>query len=71
MNDSQTKTKDMKRFASHRLALAAALAAKYGPTYEPAPDTWDEGGLWRVRATVAFGWTTFPTNVTRWRFREP
>lgn len=27
MNDSQTKTKDMKRFASHRLALAAALAA--------------------------------------------
>ena len=51
--------------------LAAALAAKYGPTYEPAPDTWDEGGLWRVRATVAFGWTTFPTNVTRWRFREP
>ncbi len=50
--------------------LAAALAAKYSPTYAPTPDTWDEGGLWRVRATVAFGWTSFPKDVTRWRFRE-
>jgi hypothetical protein len=51
--------------------LAAALAAKYGPKYAPTLDTWDQGGLWRVRATVAFGWTEFPTNVTRWRFAAP
>jgi nitroimidazol reductase NimA-like FMN-containing flavoprotein (pyridoxamine 5'-phosphate oxidase superfamily) len=48
--------------------LAAALAAKYGPTYEPTPDTWDAGGLWALRPKVAFGWSEFPTNVTRWRF---
>jgi len=48
--------------------LATALAAKYGPTYEPAPDTWDEGGLWVLRPKTAFGWTEFPKNVTRWRF---
>lgn len=48
--------------------LAAALAAKYAPTYEPSPDTWNEGGLWSVRPTAAFGWTQFPANVTRWRW---
>lgn len=48
--------------------LAAALGAKYGPTYVPSPDTWDEGGLWVLRPTVAFGWTEFPKNVTRWRW---
>jgi hypothetical protein len=50
--------------------LAAALGAKYGPTYVPTPDTWDQGGLWRLKPTVAFGWTEFPKNVTRWRFRD-
>ncbi len=50
--------------------LAAALAAKYGPKYAPTADTWDRGGLWRVRATVAFGWTEFPGSVTRWRFDQ-
>jgi nitroimidazol reductase NimA-like FMN-containing flavoprotein (pyridoxamine 5'-phosphate oxidase superfamily) len=48
--------------------LAAALAAKYAPTYEPKPDTWDEGGLWMLKPTVAFAWTEFPKNVTRWRW---
>jgi hypothetical protein len=48
--------------------LAAALAKKYAPTYAPTPDTWDEGGLWALRPKVAFGWSEFPTNVTRWRF---
>jgi hypothetical protein len=50
--------------------LVAALAAKYSPTYTPTPDTWDQGGLWRVRAKVAFGWTSFPGNVTRWQFPD-
>jgi Pyridoxamine 5'-phosphate oxidase len=48
--------------------LAAELAKKYGPTYVPTPDTWDEGGLWSLRPKVAFGWSSFPQNVTRWRF---
>ena len=48
--------------------LAAALGRKYGPTYVPTPDTWDEGGLWVLRPKVAFGWSEFPGNVTRWRF---
>lgn len=48
--------------------LAAALAKKYGPTYVPTPDTWDEGGLYALRPKVAFGWSEFPKNVTRWRF---
>lgn len=50
--------------------LAAAYEAKYGAShdYHPAPDTWDEGGLWVLRPRVAFGWTAFPTTLTRWRF---
>ena len=48
--------------------LAAALGRKYAPTYQPGPDTWDEGGLWVLRPMVAFGWSEFPQNVTRWRF---
>lgn len=48
--------------------LAADLAAKYGPTYQPTPDQWDEGGLYVVRPRLAFGWSAFPTTVTRWRF---
>lgn len=50
--------------------LAAALAKKYAPTYEPAVDTWDEGGLYGLRPKIAFGWSEFPKNVTRWRFAE-
>jgi nitroimidazol reductase NimA-like FMN-containing flavoprotein (pyridoxamine 5'-phosphate oxidase superfamily) len=52
--------------------LAAAFAAKYGPShgYSPSPDQWDEGGLWRVRPRVAFGWEQFPKTVTRWRFPD-
>jgi len=48
--------------------LAAELARKYGPTYTPSPDTWNEGGLWQLRPKIAFGWSEFPKNVTRWRF---
>jgi hypothetical protein len=47
--------------------LVAAFEAKY-PDYHPAPTSWDEGGLWRLQPKVAFGWTTFPTALTRWRF---
>ena len=51
--------------------LAAAFAAKYGPThdYKPSPDQWNEGGLWVLRPRVAFGWDNFPKTITRWRLR--
>jgi hypothetical protein len=52
--------------------LAAAFGAKYGAShaYRPDPHQWDEGGLWVARPTVAFGWSTFPNDMTRWRFPD-
>ncbi len=49
--------------------LAAAYGAKYAAEgYEPAPDTWEEGGLYEVQAHTVLAWTNFPVNATRWRF---
>jgi nitroimidazol reductase NimA-like FMN-containing flavoprotein (pyridoxamine 5'-phosphate oxidase superfamily) len=51
--------------------LAAAFGAKYGETkwpYRPSRDQLDRGGLWRLRPSVAFGWSDFPHDVTRWLF---
>jgi nitroimidazol reductase NimA-like FMN-containing flavoprotein (pyridoxamine 5'-phosphate oxidase superfamily) len=51
--------------------LSAAFTAKYGPTrwaYKPTPEQWDRGGLWVMRPRVAFGWSAFPADTTRWRF---
>jgi hypothetical protein len=51
--------------------LASAFGAKYGETrweYRPTPDQWKRGGLWRLQPDVAFGWTEFPRDVTRWLF---
>jgi hypothetical protein len=49
--------------------LAAAYAAKYkAKGYAPAPDTWDEGGLYVLRPHVVFAWTSFPQDATRWVF---
>src|SRR3712207_4256734 len=52
--------------------LVPAFSAKYGAShdYRPDPHQWDEGGLWVVRPTVAFGWSTFPKDMTRWRFPD-
>jgi nitroimidazol reductase NimA-like FMN-containing flavoprotein (pyridoxamine 5'-phosphate oxidase superfamily) len=52
--------------------LAAAFTAKYAATHEyrPAPDQWDQGGLWSMRPRVVFGWSEFPKTVTRWRFSD-
>lgn len=50
--------------------LAAAECEKYHSLgYEPAPDTWDEGGLYRVEMQRAFAWTKFPADTTRWMFK--
>jgi nitroimidazol reductase NimA-like FMN-containing flavoprotein (pyridoxamine 5'-phosphate oxidase superfamily) len=49
--------------------VAAAYAAKYATLgYEPSPDAWDDGGLYAVRPRVAFAWTRFPEDATRWHF---
>ena len=55
------------------LALAARLSegykAKYAASgYAPEPDQWDAGGLYRMRPRLAFAWTKFPEDATRWRF---
>lgn len=50
--------------------LSAEFTRKYAAShdYKPAPDQWDNGGLWAMRPRRAFAWTTFPTTVTRWRW---
>jgi hypothetical protein len=52
--------------------LAADFTAKYAAShdYRPAPDQWDEGGLWALRPQVAFAWKEFPRGVTRWHFPD-
>jgi nitroimidazol reductase NimA-like FMN-containing flavoprotein (pyridoxamine 5'-phosphate oxidase superfamily) len=51
-------------------ALAAAFRAKY-PGYEPEPNGWDDGGLYRVAPSSVLAWGDMPT-ATRWRWeREP
>jgi hypothetical protein len=48
--------------------LSAAYTAKYASLgYEPAADTWDTGGLYLMRPRLAFAWTRFPDDATRWR----
>jgi hypothetical protein len=42
--------------------------AKYRPGYEASADHWVEGGLWRLDPVRAFAWTTFPADMTRYRF---
>ncbi|MPZ48102.1 MAG: pyridoxamine 5'-phosphate oxidase [Dehalococcoidia bacterium] len=51
--------------------LSQIFTAKYGGPpweYKPEPTQWDDGGLWLMRPRVAFGWSSFPTDTTRWRF---
>jgi nitroimidazol reductase NimA-like FMN-containing flavoprotein (pyridoxamine 5'-phosphate oxidase superfamily) len=53
--------------------LSAMFTEKYASTtyeYRPPPEQWDQGGLWVMRPKVAFAWTDFPANTTRWRFAE-
>jgi hypothetical protein len=49
--------------------LAAAYRAKYREMgYAPEPDSWKEGGLYRLTPRSAFAWNQFPQDATRWRF---
>jgi nitroimidazol reductase NimA-like FMN-containing flavoprotein (pyridoxamine 5'-phosphate oxidase superfamily) len=63
--------------ARELVAPEAALAgrivvgfAKYREpkSYEADPANWGEGGLWELRPVKAFAWSSFPNNVTRFRF---
>ena len=50
-----------------------AAFAKYAPPprrYAVDPANWSrpEGGIWAVTPRIAFGWTDFPADATRWRF---
>lgn len=48
--------------------LSAHMTAKYGAKgYAPGPDSWDNGGLYRVQIITVFAWSKFPEDVTRWR----
>jgi len=47
--------------------LAAAMGSKY-EGYQPEPEQWAEGGLYRITPKVVFAWTQFPTDATRWTF---
>lgn len=57
--------------ASHdlRLALSKAYGAKYAAKgYAPGPETWAQGGLYRLTLRRALAWTSFSEDATRWRF---
>jgi len=50
-------------------ALAAAMSGKY-KGFDPTPDAWDNGGMWRIDPESVLAWKAMPTS-TRWRFGQP
>ncbi len=48
--------------------LSDEMRRKYAPGYEPGPDSWNQGGMWALIPRIAFAWTTFPGDATRYRF---
>jgi hypothetical protein len=46
--------------------LAAAMSGKY-KDYDPTPDSWDGGGMWRIDPESVLAWKAMPT-ATRWKF---
>jgi nitroimidazol reductase NimA-like FMN-containing flavoprotein (pyridoxamine 5'-phosphate oxidase superfamily) len=55
--------------------LAARLVEGYGKYrtshgYTADPANWESGGLWAMRPTLAFAWSKYPQDATRWHF-EP
>jgi PPOX class probable F420-dependent enzyme len=50
--------------------IAAGYKAKYAVfDYEPAADSWDNGGLYEMRPRAVMAWTDLP-QATRWRFDQ-
>lgn len=51
--------------------IAAGYCAKYvSEGYAPPADQWDQGGLFRMVPRVAFAWTVFNVDSTRWHFDD-
>jgi len=51
--------------------LAARVASGYREKYAdkgyaPEPSQWDNGGLYEMKPRLAFAWTKFPDDMTRW-----
>ena len=56
---------------AHELAVkvASAYAAKYAALgYTPAPDQWDNGGLFEITPRLALAWTKFTDDPTKFVF---
>lgn len=52
---------------------AAAIVAGYrkykaAKDYEADPANWSNGGLWELTPVKAFAWSSFPRDMTRFRF---
>jgi hypothetical protein len=45
--------------------LAAGMHGKYSG-YDPAPHSWDAGGMWRIEPETVLAWKDMPSS-TRWR----
>jgi hypothetical protein len=48
--------------------LAGYAKYKAATGYEASADHWTLGGLWELRPIKAFAWSTFPADMTRYRF---
>jgi hypothetical protein len=54
-------------------ARAESILAGYGKyhaasNYDADAANWSEGGLWQLRPVKAFAWSSFPKDMTRYRF---
>jgi nitroimidazol reductase NimA-like FMN-containing flavoprotein (pyridoxamine 5'-phosphate oxidase superfamily) len=49
----------------------AALLERIDDAYEAKYGMRHGTPVWALRPTVAFGWTIYPTTVTRWTFDDP
>ena len=48
--------------------LAGYAKYKSATGYQASADHWAEGGLWELRPVKAFAWSSFPADMTRFRF---
>jgi hypothetical protein len=54
-------------------ALASSILAGYAKYrassgYDADPANWTAGGLWQLQPVKAFAWSSFPRDMTRYRF---
>lgn len=56
--------------AADEVELIRAGYKKYADAgiYEIDPANWAHGGLWRMRPKLAIAWSSFPKDMTRFRF---